>query len=116
MVNHNPTRTRLFGKLQRLRLSRALIFHADIRQLSEIPRALSVFVPHIADEHAEAGFEGSYFTGLRGVEEGVGHVVYHHAAVCFFDALLRALGDALVGSITRFEVDYGGPVVACTPR
>jgi hypothetical protein len=114
VINHNPTRTRLFRKLQRLRLSRALVLHTNIRQLSEISRALAVLVSHVANEHAEAGLEGSHFAGLGRVEEGICHVVYHHAAVCLFDALLRALGNALVGSVAGFEVDYCGPVITYT--
>jgi hypothetical protein len=36
----------------------------------------------------------------------------YHAAICLFDALLGALGDALVGSVTGFEVDDCSPVIA----
>jgi hypothetical protein len=131
VINHNPHRARLFRELQRLGLPRALILHANVRQLPKISCALAVFVGYVADEHAEARLEGSHFAGLGSVEECVGHVVYHlrlcewveggvgrgldtnHAAVCLFDALLRALRDAFVRSITGFEVDYCGPVVTC---
>jgi hypothetical protein len=77
VVNHNPHRTRLFRKLQRLGLPRCLILHANIRQLPKVSGALAVFVGYVADEHAEARFKGSHFAGLGGVEECVSHVVYH---------------------------------------
>jgi hypothetical protein len=77
MINHDPTRTRLFGKLQRLRLPCALILHADIRQLAEIACAFTIFVAYVANEHAETGLEGGYFAGLCCVEERVRHIVYH---------------------------------------
>jgi hypothetical protein len=77
VVNHYSRRTRLFRKLQRLRLPRALVFHADVRKLAEVARAFAVFVGHGADEHAESGFEGCHWGGLGGAEECVGHVVYH---------------------------------------
>jgi hypothetical protein len=35
-----------------------------------------------------------------------------HSAVCLFNTLLRALGDALVCAVARFEVERCGPVVA----
>lgn len=125
----------LFGKLQRLGLPRALVFHADVCKLAEVARAFAVFVRHAADEHAEAWFEGGYRGGLGVAEERIGHVVDHlgyvrryvkrknreggrkwggkyHAAISLLDALLRALRDALVRAITRFEVECCGPVVA----
>ena len=77
MINHDATRTRLLRELERLRLSCALVLHADVRQLTEIAGAFTVFVFHGADEHAESGLEGCYFGGLGGVEECVCHVVYH---------------------------------------
>jgi hypothetical protein len=77
MINHNSTRTRLFRKLQRLRLPRALILHADISQLPEIAGAFTVFVGYVADEHAKTGLEGGHLAGLCSVKECVRHVVYH---------------------------------------
>jgi hypothetical protein len=77
VVNHYSRRTRLFRKLQRLRLPSALVFHADVCKLAEVARAFAVFVGHRADEHAESRFEGCHWGGLGGAEECVGHVVYH---------------------------------------
>ena len=36
----------------------------------------------------------------------------HHSAIRLFNALLRALRDALVCAVARFEVERCGPVVA----
>jgi hypothetical protein len=77
VVNHDSRGTRLFGKLERLGLPRALVLHADVGELAEVARAFAVFVAHVADEHAETGLEGGDFAGLRGVEKRVGHVIDH---------------------------------------
>ena len=38
----------------------------------------------------------------------------YHAAICLVNALLGALGNALICAVFGFEVDYGCPVVAFT--
>ena len=112
VVDHNTSRARLLGKLQRLWLSRPFVLHTDIRQLAEVASFFSRTVRNVANKHAKTRLEGSDFGGLGCAEEGVGHVVDHHAAVGAFDALLGALGDALVGAVLGFEEDGRGPVVA----
>jgi hypothetical protein len=77
VVDHDPAWTRLCGKLECLGLSCALVLHTDVGELTKVARAFAVFVLDTADEHAETGFEGGYFGGLRRIEERVGHVVYH---------------------------------------
>ena len=76
MVDHDASRARLLRELECFRLPGTLVLHADIRQLSKVARFLARAVLHVADQHAETGLEGCYFGGLRGAEEGVGHVVY----------------------------------------
>jgi hypothetical protein len=112
VIDHNPSRAWLFRELKRLRLPRPFVLHTDIRQLAEVASFFSRTVRHVADEHAEARLEGSDFRGLGCAEEGIGHVIDHHAAVGFLDALLGALGDALVGAVLGFEEDGSGPVIA----
>ena len=77
MVNHDAGRARLLRELECFRLSGTLVLHADICQLSEVARFLARTVRDVADQHAETGLEGCYFCGLRGAEEGIGHVVYN---------------------------------------
>jgi hypothetical protein len=77
MIDHNPTRTRLFRELQRLWLPRTFVLHADVRQLAKITRAFAILVLDGPDEHAEARLKGRDLGSLGGVEECIGHVVDH---------------------------------------
>jgi hypothetical protein len=50
--------------------------------------------------------------GDVGLERRVKESRKYHAPVCAVDALLGALGDALVGAVAGFEEEGCGPVVA----
>jgi len=77
VVDHDAARTGLLRELECLGLARALVLHADVGQLAEVAGAFAVLVLDGADEHAEAWLEGCDLGGLRGIKEGIGHVVYH---------------------------------------
>lgn len=71
VVRHDAAGARLRREADGLRRARALVLHADVGQLPELPRFLAVVVGRVADEHPEPGLEGCDGGLLRGVEESV---------------------------------------------